>query len=81
MPTSFAALSFDIDEEQSDGGEDDVYGGTLSQSRLLNSLRTDFRRLGLTWEGKPDRDTALDHHPTFLWVDMQCVLLTLGLTI
>lgn len=47
-------------------------GGTLSRSQVLNNLRRDFRRLDLSWEGKPDRDTSLDHHPTFIWADMQC---------
>lgn len=43
----------------------------MSQSQLLNGLRQDFRDLGLTWEGQPDRSTTLDHHPTFIWADMQ----------
>lgn len=65
-------LSFDISGQLSEEEDSAPPGGTLSRSQLLNNLRQDFRQLGLTWEGKPDRNTSLDHHPTFIWADMQC---------
>lgn len=64
-------LLFNVSGQLSDEEDNAPLGGSLSSSQLLNNLRQDFRQLGLTWEGKPDRDTALDHHPTFIWADMQ----------
>lgn len=71
-------LSFDL-SGPSDEEDDASQGAILSHSKLLNSLRQDFRDLGLTWEGQPDRSTVLDHHPTFIWADMQCTSYILSL--